>query len=60
MQNNMDVRAALICAGMKQWQLADALGVSESFLCRRLRKELSGEEKETMLKAIEKAKEANT
>ena len=54
MQTNTDVRQALAGVGMKQWQLADRLMVSESYLCRKLRKELSHEDKEEIFAAIER------
>lgn len=54
MQINADVRQALAGVGMKQWQLADRLMVSESYLCRKLRRELSQDEKEKIFAAIEK------
>lgn len=58
---NIDVRDAIKKARVYGYEVAAALGVHESALSRKLaRRELSAEEKETMLKAIEKAKEANT
>lgn len=53
MQTNTDIRQALAGAGMKQWQLADCLMVSESYLCRKLRRELSREDKEKIFAVIE-------
>jgi len=49
---NIDVRIAMIKANMKQWQAAEVLGISESGLCRKLRKELPKEEQEKMVKKI--------
>lgn len=40
---------------MKQWELADLLGVSEFTLTRWLRKELTEDKKEQLLKAINEA-----
>lgn len=50
--NNIEIRLELTKKNMKQWQLAELLGVSESVICRRLRKELPKEEKEKILTVI--------
>lgn len=42
---NQEVREALQNKGMKQWELADMLGISEFTLTRWLRKELTEEKK---------------
>ena len=52
---NQDVREALQNKGMKQWELADMLGISEFTLTRWLRKELTEDKKELLLKAINEA-----
>lgn len=52
---NQDIRTALQSKGMKQWELADLLGVSEFTLTRWLRKELTEDKKELLLKAINEA-----
>lgn len=49
---NVEIRSTLLEANMKHWQLADLLGISEFTLCRRLRKELSKEEKAKIIKLI--------
>lgn len=54
MKANSDIRNALDCAGMKQWELAKALGVGESTLVRHLRDELPQEEKNSLLEVIQK------
>lgn len=38
--NNFMIRKALTDVNMRQWELADLLGISEATLSRRLRKEL--------------------
>lgn len=53
-QNNFDVKVALIKAGVKQYEVAQALGISEYTLCRWLRKELAPERKETILATIQR------
>lgn len=52
---NQEVREALQNKGMKQWELADMLGISEFTLTRWLRKELTEDKKELLLKAINEA-----
>lgn len=52
---NQEVREALHNKGMKQWELADMLGISEFTLTRWLRKELTEDKKELLLKAIDEA-----
>lgn len=52
---NQEVREALHNKDMKQWELADMLGISEFTLTRWLRKELTEDKKELLLKAINEA-----
>ena len=49
---NLEIRTAYMQAGVKQWQLAEALGLSETHFSRKLRKELPQEEKEKILGTI--------
>ena len=51
---NVEIRSAYMLAGIKQWQLAEAMGISETHLSRKLRKELPQEEKQTILEIIER------
>lgn len=51
---NKEIRCALINNGLKQYQLSDELGIAEATLSRKLRKELSPEEKQKILAAIER------
>ena len=53
---NMEIRIEMTRHGLKQWKVANLLGVSESVFSRMLRKELSEEEKERILKAIKGGK----
>jgi len=53
---NLDIRRKLKEAKIMQWQLADKLGVSEMTLIRKLRYELTEEEKQkifTIIKELE-------
>ena len=54
---NEDIRRLIKDACLKQWKLAERLGISESTLVRKLRKELNTEEKEIIKKEIEKYEE---
>ena len=49
---NKEIRTALRTNDIKQWQLAEAIGISEFTLCRRLRKELDEQEKKQMMEKI--------
>ena len=51
---NVEIRSAYMLAGIKQWQLAEAMGISETHLSRKLRKELPQEEKQNILEIIDR------
>ena len=56
---NIDIRQEAKARGVKHWQIADKLEISEFYLCRKLRHELPLKEREAILEAInEIAKEA--
>ncbi len=42
---NADIREATKQAGVRLWQIADELGINDGNFSRKLRKELSAEEK---------------
>ncbi len=50
--HNTDIRRAAADAGVKLWQIADALGIADSSLSRKLRRELTCEEKENIMSII--------
>lgn len=54
MQKNIEVRSAAASAGVKLWQIADALGVNDGNFSRKLRKEFTLEEKERILEIIDR------
>lgn len=54
---NSAIKSAIREAGVFYWEVADAYGVSPSYFSALLRHELTGEKRERMLAAIEKAKE---
>ena len=56
--NNFEIRMKLFENGLKYWQLADKLGISEMTLSRKLRHEMTEEEKNTILEAIQALIEA--
>lgn len=49
---NQDIRRTAAGAGVKLWQIADALGIADCSLSRKLRKELPREEKERIFEII--------
>ena len=55
--DNQDIRQALVEAGFKHWELAEALGIYEGNLSRKLRRELPSEQKELIFRTIERMKE---
>ena len=57
MKNNLDIRYKLDRAGFKMWELATALGTSDSALSRTLRQELSDVQKEKIVKTIDEMSE---
>ena len=50
---NEAIRKAARCAGVPFWAIAQALEISEATMTRRMRTELSPEETERVLRAIE-------
>lgn len=54
MTMNQDIRQAAAGAGVKLWQVADALGIADCSLSRKLRKELPADEKERIFAIINK------
>ena len=49
---NIEVRNAAKDSGIRLWQVADEIGMNESVLSRKLRKELPDAEKARLLDAI--------
>lgn len=50
---NKTIKMMLFENGIKQWELAAELGISEPTLTKRLRNELTGEELQKILEAID-------
>lgn len=57
---NEDIRVKVISSGLKMWQVADALGIHDGSLSRKLRKELSLEEKDKIFAAIDRVSGTKT
>ena len=51
-KKNLEIKMELLRQGVRQYELAQALGVSEFTVCRWLHSELSPDRKENMLKTI--------
>ena len=51
---NKEIREAAKKAGVHLWQVADACGVNDGNFSRKLRRELSQEEKQRILDAIDR------
>lgn len=49
---NIDVQRAAAGSGVRLWQVADALGIADAQLSRKLRKELPDEEKQKIFEII--------
>lgn len=54
--NNIEIRTELMKSGMKKYELAEQLGITDSALSRKLRKEFSNDEKKKILKIIKNFK----
>lgn len=52
--NNQEVRQAAKAAGVKLWQVAESLGLSDTAFSRRLRHELPEKTRRQALAVIEK------
>lgn len=50
--NNQDIRRTAAAAGGRLWQIAEALGIADCSLSRKLRRELPAEEKEKIFGII--------
>lgn len=49
---NAEIKALMREKGVRQWQVAEALGMSEATITRTLRRDLSPEMKDRMIQAI--------
>lgn len=53
MKANMKIREKARNSGVRLWQIADALGMQESLFSKKLRKELTEDEREKILSIID-------
>lgn len=49
---NQEIKMAAVKAGVKLWQIADAIGLSDSNFSRKLRHELPEDDKQRILSVI--------
>ena len=56
-QNNADLQQTAKNAGVYFWQIADLWGVSEAYMTRLMRRELTAEERSRFLDAVEQLKQ---
>lgn len=54
---NQDIRDEMYISRVLQWEVAEAIGISEMTLVKWLRKEVSPEHREVIRAGIQKAKE---
>ena len=54
MKNNIKIRLKIFETGLKQWKVAQLMGVSESKLSRMLRDELPEDEQNRIIDIIER------
>lgn len=52
--NNLEIRVAIKKARLFNYEVAEAIGMSETAFSRKLRKELQPEEKQEILAAIDR------
>lgn len=60
MESNKNVRKAIRIAGVKYWQVADALKISPYTLSVKLRHELPAEEQKNIVEAIKSIEGRNS
>ena len=53
MQTNIRIREAMLRTGLKQWQVAEIIGVTEETMSRKMRYELSDKEQDNIIILIE-------
>ena len=58
--HNKDLRAEVRIANVRQWEVAEAMGISEMTFVKWLRRELSEEKKKVVREAIEKVMNGRT
>ena len=51
--SNFELKTRARVAGVRMYQVAEAMGIAETTLCRRLRRDLSEEERNRIIEAID-------
>lgn len=54
---NMDIKREAAGAGVKLWEIAEAMGIADCSLSRKLRREMDAEEKEKVRQIIHQISE---
>lgn len=57
--NNEKIKDKIRKSSVKQWQVADSLGIAETTLCKYLRKPVSEELESQIMEAIKRLEERN-
>ncbi len=57
-EQNVDIRNAIIESGLKKYQIAHAIGVTDAWFSKMLRFELPAEKKNQIINAIQQLKES--
>lgn len=52
MQNNVELRIAAKSSGVKLWEVAEAIGISDGMFSRKLRRELPEQERVKLLHIV--------
>lgn len=55
-KKNIDVRTAMLLADIRQYEVADAIGVTEQYFSQLLRHELSTDKKDAIMDVINQIK----
>lgn len=58
--NNLDIRKVAEKSNIKLWRIAECLGIADGTFSRKLRKELTKEEKQKILSIINKLATENS
>ena len=56
---NMDIRQLILDKGIRFWEVAEKMGIADGTLSKKLRRELSPEEKRIIRDIIEEIAKAN-
>lgn len=59
-KKNNDIRIAILVAGLKQYEVAKEMGISEEYFSKMLRNDLTNEKKMEILTAIDRIRPVGT